>query len=270
MSTSILKDPTLHFVIIGISLWWILSGEPSKEDIRIAEVSWAAQAEAEATFLSQKKRAPSPKEQKTLLDGLIREEVLVREALRLDLQKRDPIVRKRLVQKMEAIASLAQKREPKEGELRSFYSENLERYKNPSRTSLEHHFFSIDQRGVTTPSDAISALKLLRKGTEPLSDPFIRGRKFTLRTTSELARIFGDEFVKNLPEKTLEWTRVGSTFGEHVVRITEGEKETVPPFEAIRSQVRTDWANQADKNAGVPWYLKLKETYRVRVMEPIQ
>jgi hypothetical protein len=73
---------------------------PAAEGRRLREV-WAMQW----------RRPPRPEELQSLLDDYVREEVLVREAIAMGLDRDDDIVRRRLVQKMEFLAQGAPKEE---------------------------------------------------------------------------------------------------------------------------------------------------------------
>ena len=109
----VLREPILHFLLLGALLhlagrWWfkpVVVREtrievPAAEARRLREV-WAVQWH----------RPPSPEELQSLVDDYVREEVLVREAIAMGLDRDDDIVRRRLVQKMEFLAQGAPQEE---------------------------------------------------------------------------------------------------------------------------------------------------------------
>ena len=112
-----LRDPLLHFLLIGIALFggyrW-LNPPPDRadladqivltsDDLRQIAIAWMAQGRSR----------PTPEQVVTLVEGKVREEVLYREALALGLDKDDTIVKRRLAQKMDFLAEDASSlREP--------------------------------------------------------------------------------------------------------------------------------------------------------------
>ena len=83
------------------------------------------------------KRPPNEDELEGLVQRLIREEVLYREAVSLGLDQDDTIVRRRMVQKMEFLSSeLAKEAEPTETELQAWLDANPEKYPAPRTTRL--------------------------------------------------------------------------------------------------------------------------------------
>ena len=109
----VLKEPLLHFFLIGaaIFVWFHIVAPESEtvEDLEKITLDEDDVALLSARFEAQWKRTPSDAELKALVDASIREEVLVREARQLGLDRGDPLIRTRLSQKMdyltEAIAT---------------------------------------------------------------------------------------------------------------------------------------------------------------------
>ena len=82
---------------------------------------------------AQWKRDPSPEDLAAIIDRHLQQEVYYREALRMGLDRDDEIIRTRLAQKMEAVASdlSALMRPPTEEQLRAFYSERPDLFTLP-------------------------------------------------------------------------------------------------------------------------------------------
>ena len=90
-----------------------------------------------------------------LVDARVREEILYREALTLGLERGDAIVKRRLAQKMEFLASdVSTLPDPTAAELRAWYANNAERFAEPGRRSFRHVYFSTDRRGTQARVDA--------------------------------------------------------------------------------------------------------------------
>ena len=85
-------------------------------------------------------RPLSEEERQAMLQTLIDDEVLLREAYRRGLDQ-DAVVPRHLVQKMRFILGEDQA-EPSEAELRAFLASNRERYRTPPAVTLEHVFYA--------------------------------------------------------------------------------------------------------------------------------
>jgi len=116
----ILREPLLHFVVLGAGLFVLFGvvGGPAEERPDPIVVS-AAKVENLAELFRQTWRRPPTQEE---LDGLIEdhleEEIFYREALLLRLDADDIVIRRRLRQKMEFISEdVMQPVEPTEAEL---------------------------------------------------------------------------------------------------------------------------------------------------------
>jgi hypothetical protein len=117
-----LREPLLHFLLIGLALFAIYRAlnpaaveqenrrriELTDDDLRQLELGWTMQW----------RRPPTPEEMRRLVESKIREEILYREALALGLDQGDTIVKRRMVQKMEFLAEdVSALREPNREEL---------------------------------------------------------------------------------------------------------------------------------------------------------
>jgi hypothetical protein len=103
------REPVVHFVAIGAVLFVLtnlLAGTRDPRSYRI--VVSAGQVESlVAAFARSWKRPPTPAELRGLVDEQVRQEVYFREAMALGLDKDDPVVLRRLRQKMEFVAAEA-------------------------------------------------------------------------------------------------------------------------------------------------------------------
>ena len=82
--------------------------------------------------------AMSDDRRQILIDDYVRGEVLYREALALDLDRNDPIIRRRLMQKMDYLAQgLYDELEPlTKDDLTVFYEANKEDYRKPASATF--------------------------------------------------------------------------------------------------------------------------------------
>ena len=92
------------------------------------------------TWALQVGRNPNPDEAKAVIDNLIEEEILYREALRLGLDANDQIIKRRLAQKLMFLKQESRGEKLKDEELLSFYTENKEKYLIPKQFDFTHLF----------------------------------------------------------------------------------------------------------------------------------
>jgi hypothetical protein len=101
----VLREPLLHFFLIGAALFAahaLWSGEAPRRDVVV--VSRGRIDNLAAQFEATHGRPPDPAERNGLIEAWVKEEILVREALALGLDREDTVIRDRLRQKMEFVA----------------------------------------------------------------------------------------------------------------------------------------------------------------------
>ena len=136
MFTSILRQPLVQFFIIGGVFFAVFSAvneAPPDRDQERLEVSLQDALWLASQFQSTWNRPPSEEELTRLIGEYVREEVYVREALALGLDRGDSVVRNRLRQKMEFVTEAsAQAALPQENELETYFEEHAEKYATSS------------------------------------------------------------------------------------------------------------------------------------------
>jgi hypothetical protein len=102
MVMRLLREPLFHFFLLGGAIFaahaWLQRGAAPPPD---AIVVTRGRIEAlAANFAATHGRPPGPEERDALVEAYVREEIFVREATSLGLDKEDPVIRDRLRQKM--------------------------------------------------------------------------------------------------------------------------------------------------------------------------
>ena len=92
------------------------------------------------TWRDQVGRDPSDEEIVRIINNLVNEEILYREALKLELDKNDRIIKRRLAQKVEFLKQ--DDRQPSSADLEKFHEENKSKYVVEDLFSFSHYFFS--------------------------------------------------------------------------------------------------------------------------------
>ena len=102
----LLREPLVHFLLLGAALFaafsWIPGNTPTGSKSIV--VTQGTIEHLVTMYTLTRQRPPTDQEIKGLIDDYIREEVSVREAMLLGLDRDDQIIRRRLRQKMEFVS----------------------------------------------------------------------------------------------------------------------------------------------------------------------
>ena len=126
------REPLLHFALIGALLFLAYEATrpvgPDRD--RVVDIDRHALNRLATQWQAQWRRPPTRAELERLVAARVQEEVLYREAVALGLDRGDPVVRRRLGQKLSiAWADLAALELPEEAELTAYYEAHLDRYR---------------------------------------------------------------------------------------------------------------------------------------------
>ncbi|MET0718734.1 MAG: peptidylprolyl isomerase [Pseudoxanthomonas sp.] len=271
----LLREPLLHFVLLGAALFLVYGwtgGPEGGEGGRIV-ITQGKVAQLAAGFERMRQRAPDRVELDELIADAIREEVYYREAKALRLDEDDPLVRRRLRQKLEFLSEdTSPTPEPTDAQLQHYLLANAERFRAEPRLTFRHVYFDPHRKG----ADDASAVLLsdLRSGkaleTDRMGDPFLLGRRFDGATRSELASVFGEEFAARLQRLPLgAWEGpVTSGLGVHLVQVQKRERGEVPALADIRTTARKEWMHDWRQRDNTRLYAELRERYKVTVEHP--
>lgn len=215
------------------------------------------------------KREPTEEELTGLVSGAIRQEILYREALKMNLDHEDEVVKRRLAQKMDFLSNdiSALVNEPSDEALKSYFRENAEKYMLPARYTFQHIVFTSDNHA--SPNvEAERALSLIRGGQiDPLQ---LRGRlslpdEYTDISATRLNNELGSDMASKLQDLPVrEWSGpVQSGFGWHLVKIEEKKEPALPGFEQVRAALKRDYAYDKEKESQQRIYEQLRKGYDI-------
>lgn len=141
--SKLLKEPLLHFLLIGVGLFFLfsqLNSEEEASDTQQIIMNKSKIAVLSGIFMEENSIPPTDKEIQELLENNIREEVLSREAIALGLDKDDRVIRHRLAQKMQYLfEDVAMVDEPNDEVLKAYFQENKASFSNEEGTdNLEY------------------------------------------------------------------------------------------------------------------------------------
>ena len=281
ISMKVLRDPLVVFLLIGGGIFLLYSQlapeEPDgTEDPYRIEVTDQIQEVLKAEWEARWNRPATGPELEGLLDGYIREEILFREATKLGLDQSDTIIRRRLAQKMEFLTSdIADMEEISDEKLDAYFREQSERYEREPEVGFEHLFFSPEKRDDAA-ADAQELLKRLNAGSITLeaaieeADRTLLSPQFSTTAVSQIGRQFGGGFSTAIAavEPGGWFGPVESSYGLHLVRVTEHDPGGVPPLEAVRDKVVGDYRYDQRTRLNQQMLDELLKKYEVVVHEP--
>jgi len=270
---ALLREPLVHFLFLGAVLFLVfdLTGETDQPGERRIVVTPAQVEQLAAQFSRTWLRPPTPGELDGLVERYVRSEIYYREALAMGLGQDDPYVRNRLALKLEVLLDdLSAEAEPEDGELTRFLEANAERFAEPARLTFRQVYLNPD-RHADPVAEAQGLLERLRDGADPqgLGDVSMLIPGLDGTSPDEIARQFGEDFAEAL--LALEpggWVGpIRSTFGAHLVRVSQRQPARQPALAEIHDAVLAEWRDQRRREAREQAYERLRERYEV-VMEP--
>lgn len=277
----LLREPLVHFLLLGGLLFAAYArwggGTKSGDTANQIVVSVAQEKQMVAAFKRVWQRPPTRDELAGLVNDFVRDEVYVREALKLGLDQDDTVIRQRLRQKMEFLGDDTFKPPtPTDAELEKFLKDNAAWFSQDAEYTFRHVFFDTIRRGDAAKADALAALADLRApGNEvdpnSLGDRFGMGQEFQSATATSVARMFGDDFVKQLRSlKPGSWLGpIASTSGLHLVKLESVKEGRLPALAEVRDAVKSEWLDRKRTEANEAFYQSLRKKYAVEV-EPLK
>jgi peptidyl-prolyl cis-trans isomerase C len=241
---TLLREPLVHFLIAGAAVFALFGGETAPDERRI--VIDAPRIERLAGQFAQTfRRLPSEAELDALIREDVKDEVYYREALRLGLDRDDVVVKRRMRNKLEAMAVAPEElEEPDDATLQRWLDAHPERFAGEAR-------YSFEQRPVAGPALPLPA-------------------RFADASSSDVAAQFGGDFVTALDRlPSGRWSGpVPSPFGPLRVLPLERTPAASPKLDAIRQRVENDWRAAMARQRTEAAYRALLERYDVVIDKP--
>ena len=256
------REPLLHFSALGLLLYVLLEAFTPQANNNIGR-SIIIEPEALVQFLQFQNKSFNaqnaqteydllqPNEKRRLVDDYIREEVMVREAIRLGLEKNDQIIRRRLIQKVEFI-NLGFQSDLEiinETELTDYFNQHQDQYTIDASVTFTHVFIDQGLHKNNTLALAEKTLATLNGAEVPFENAAQHGQRFFYhrnyvdRTPDFVNSHFGKAFSKTvfaLTPGALWHGPIASNYGFHLVLLTKNIASRTPEIEEVASEVLGD------------------------------
>jgi hypothetical protein len=259
-----LREPLLHFVILGAALFGADRVLASREgDPHTIVIDAQVDAQAIQVFKHARGRDPNSDELYALRKVWLDNEVLYREGLALGLDRGDTAIRERIIFKALSMVDAGVKLPAiDEAVLRAWFESHRQKYDQPARYDFEEAVIAGDR----TETAARAVAQSLNAGAPGELDADLR--VFTARPQDNIVQSYGADFAGALAAATPgEWQVLPSKGGLRVIRL----KSLAPPkpatFEEAGGAVLQDWTDFVMAEQRSAAVRALAKKYRVKVSD---
>lgn len=302
--SSLLRQPLLHFLLLGALLLGVNHVLSPIEPITVtnADIERLRQE-----WVNQTQRPPTSPEFSAVLRRWLNEEILLREALRLNLDRVDSVTRQRLLMNLrfadpdtqlddetllrEARALGMTTRDMvarqrlidlmsqhlssgvtlSDAEVRDYVSKHPDRYSAEARYSLRQFFFSRDLRHDAAHTDAQRCAQRLRTQPEGncAADAFLLGSHLRGQSPEDLARAFGKPVSDGIASLAPQrWSApIESAYGWHLFRVESLQPAADQDYAQVRQRAAYALLAERETQTVDKAVEKLRSRYEVRLPE---
>lgn len=235
-----LREPLLHFVLIGAALFavdhWLVS---QADDPRTIVITREVDDEARGLFKASRGREPNEAELKALRQAWLDNEVLYREGLAMQVDRGDKAMRERVIFKALSVVEADVKQPPfDEKTLKDYFEANRPKYDEPGRYDFQEAVLTD-----TSEAAARAFADALNAGTPGHTEAGLR--VFKGRPHANLVDTYGPEFAKLLEAGPVgSWRAMPTRDGWRVMRLDATTAAKPADFALLHGVVLQDWTDQ--------------------------
>jgi hypothetical protein len=268
----LIREPLVHFLLLAGLIFTTYALVAERVETEEAIVVTPAKIEQMAAIFARTwQRPPTSDEMKGLIDDYVKEEIYVREAMRLGIDQDDTVIRRRLRMKMEFLNDAQAEATPAtDADLSAYLAAHSDSFREAPRVAFEQVYLDAQKRGAAAQADAAALLSSLKKNASLVAeagDPTLLPPSMPLTDRQGIAQLFGDDFaatVVTLPPG--DWQGpLPSSFGLHLVKVTGQEAGRLPALAEIRPQVEREWLNDRREAMARQKLDELLKRYKVTV-----
>ena len=262
---TILREPLIHFLLIGAALFFIYSqvNDSTTEDEKLINITKLELNTITSQWIKAKGREPSEEEKQEQIQKLIQEKILYREAIAKGLDKNDLTIRRHLAKKMRYVYddnSLIP--QATNEELKEYFSKNSSKFIESESLSFNQVVFTPTENSKDINKDANEFLKKLQssksKKISTIGDLVELSKKGIINT-------FGQEFASEaFTLDTKSWQGpIKTRHGLHLIYIHSKIDAKLPKFSEIEEKVNTEWQIEKREAANKVFYTQLYKDYEI-------
>jgi hypothetical protein len=270
----IIREPLFHFLLIGavvFVLYYLFNPVSNTKQSIVIDDELVNRIGN--LFEKQWGRQPNDSEWTSLIDNEIREEVYYRQALKMNLDHNDELIRRRMNQKLDFITSdLVQMKEPEDSALQAYYLKHKSKYLLQASYTFSHIYFNADKRAHAK-ADALALLPSLPStdnnltALTKLGDSFAFAYHTNEALAKEIDAQMGQGFAAALAGLPVgKWSGpILSGFGAHLIFINAVKPATEPDFASIKEQLLNDYRYDFQQQFNQKVYDDFKKEYTLKL-----
>ncbi|WP_079253592.1 peptidyl-prolyl cis-trans isomerase [Endozoicomonas arenosclerae] len=304
MGKRLLLSPLLHCLWLGMALLWV-TAEPepapvisiSEQQIKDLQVQWQLQTgrapdahrtamlidasiESEVLFQEAMNRRfdqlPVVKNRLQQLGGFLKltegdADAREREALKLGLDKTDPLIRRYLVSSMkEVIAAESPVEAPDQKALEAYYQDHKEEYRQPGVIKISHVYFGgFEQDALNRANALLAAMPSSQSEAIRSGDPFFNGHELPFLNEQQLSKKLGSELAQNIMKmETGQWHGpIVSSYGYHLIWINDKKEDHYRPLREVADNIRSVLIRDKRQELLTKEVTELKKHYVIEVAD---
>jgi peptidyl-prolyl cis-trans isomerase C len=266
------KEPFVHFLLMGVLVFAFNAWRDTRADLsdRHIVVTRADVQRLVALYMQTWNHPPSPADVDALIRDHVKEEIYYREALRMGLDRNDEVVRRRMRSKMEFLAVTSVDAEtPDDKTLLAFMQAHPQKYGGEPRYSFRTVYEGV---GAAARAAALSDLASahgeadLKGAGQRIDAPAV----LTKATKADIAAAFGQAFANAVAKAPVgRWAGpFESSFGLHLVRVSEVTAPAPLKLAQVRRDVENDWRAATLAQREAAGYQALLDGYDVKIEKP--
>ncbi|MEM6723245.1 MAG: peptidylprolyl isomerase [Bacteroidota bacterium] len=272
-----LAEPLLHFLLLGGLIftydYWSNSNAGAETDYEI--ILEDGDVNRLLTNYSQNwNRLPDSSTFRQMVLDEIKSEIFYREALALNLDHNDEIIRRRMRQKFEfLLEDFSAAQTLNEDSLKAWHARYPDRFQTQASWTFQQVYFSPDQRK----APLADAKAFLQKHASPSDsfweqaqgDPSHLPNRFDKQDADQLRQSFGIDFVNRLmdeapyPEQPGWLTPIASGYGIHLIWLEAFQAVQSLDFESARTEVIQDYQTNQSAQLDAQFFSDLREKYEI-------
>ncbi len=270
----LIREPLFHFLLMGAVIFALYyATHPVNTTKQTIVIDDDMVNRIGNLFQKQWGRQPSDAEWTSLVDNEIREEVYYRQALKMNLDHNDELIRRRMNQKLDFISSdLAQMATPPDSALQTYYLKHKSKYLSQASISFSHIYFNADKRDHAK-ADALALLPSLPPTDSNLQELTKMGDVFAFTyhtdeaSAKEIDAQMGEGFAASLLSLPVgQWSGpVLSGFGTHLVFINAVKPPGEPAFASIKEQLLNDYRYDYQQQFNQKVYDDFRKEYTIQL-----
>jgi len=284
------KQPLLHFLLLGSTLFLLFALVSPRSGVAPGDKVIAINRDMLLTFMQYRSQtfnrqhfeqqldAMTKEDRLQLINELVREEVLYREALAMGLNNNDYVIKRRMVQKLEYLTQgfITADASLPESAIGAYYKEHQQDYYIQPSATFTHVFFDYKRHGreeaVHLARETLRGLNDKQVGytdAAQYGDRFLYHSNYVERAPDYVAAHFGAATAESIfaltPDDKHWYGPFESVYGMHLVLLTRKSPGRVPALSEIHDRVRDDAEQESIRHKTETAIKDLIKSYSVTI-----